>query len=102
MDDSAQVFVPPSFIAVHTPPGRTRPSLSREELVGRHDHCEDFAQALVETCRNLAWRDGLPEDIVLERVGRGLDEGAGELLPGESTWVLRRTAELLGWDDPRP
>lgn len=102
MDDSAQVFVPPSFIAAYTPAGRSRPSLGREALVARHEFCEDFSQALVETCRNLAWRDGLSEDVVLERVGQGLEAGAGELPPEERPWVLRRTAELLGWDFPQP
>lgn len=101
MDDSAQYLIPESFQALFGAPGRRR-SASREHIVERHDFCEDLAQMLTETCRELQHRDGLPDDLVLERVAQGLQptvEG-GSLSADEARWVLRRSAELLGWPWP--
>ena len=98
MDDSAQFFIPESFQALFGLPGRRR-SASREHILERYEFCEDLAQLLTETCKTLQFRDGLSEDLVLERVQQGL-LAPGEAAPvgaDEAQWVLRRTAELLEW-----
>lgn len=99
-DDEHQVEVPPSFIALFVPPGRIKPTASREHIRERYEFCEDLANMLTETASTRLWEMGIAERDVLERVGDGLREGPIGLSPEESTWVLRRLAELLGWEDP--
>lgn len=106
MSDDSQILVPGSFIALYLAPGRRRPSASRDEIVQRYEFCEDLATMLVDTASTRRAELGLAEDLVLERVRRGLDEPPLGLSPAEADWVLRRLAELLGWscgpeDDPR-
>ena len=98
MDDSAQFFIPESFQALFGLPGRRR-SASREHILERYEFCEDLAQLLTETCKTLQFRDGLSEDVVLERVQRGLlaPGEAAQVNAEEAQWVVRRIAELLDW-----
>lgn len=98
--DDSQLVVPPSFVALFVDPGRTRPSLSREDLLARHEHCEDLANLLAEHAQNQHWDLGLTEADVLERIHRGLLCGASALPPPQAGWVIGRLAELLGWPPP--
>ena len=72
MDHDHQIFIPDSFTALHATPGG-RPTLPRAELIARYELCEDMANALVEHCQAIHFRDGVDEIEV------------------------PRTAELLGW-----
>jgi len=93
-------IVPPSFIDLFIEPGRLKPHASREHIAQRYEYCEDVAQMLCETARDKLWQLQVTEADVLERMHRGLlaaDTGVDET---EARWVVRRLAELLGWDDP--
>lgn len=97
-DDDSQIVVPPSFIALFVPPGRVKPTATRAHIVGRHEFCEDLAQALVETAQLQRWQLGITTADVLERIGRGL-AGLADVDEAERGWVLTRLAELLGPGD---
>ena len=100
MSDESQIVVPPSFVALFVPPGRIKPTASREHIAERHEFCEDLAQALTEQAMTKHWELGVSEDEVLRRVELGLHDVALRLPAVEARWVLRRLAELLGWPDP--
>ncbi len=100
MDDS-QIEVPASFSEAYaTPSGRL--SVSRAELQERYELCEDLAQMLTDKAAEMLHRLGVTEADVLERIQRGLDGEGSPVLPNESRWVVRRLAELSGWEDPGP
>jgi hypothetical protein len=100
MSDESQIVVPASFVALFLAPGRLRPSAPREHILARYEHCEDLATLLTEHARTRLWELGIAESDVLERIGRGLQaEGSGVSAP-EAAWVIRRLAELLGWELP--
>jgi hypothetical protein len=99
-DDDSQVQIPPSFIALFVPPGRIKPTETREVLTQRHELCEDMANLLTETAQTQLWQLGITEADVLERVHRGLRGGTAGLNEAEAAWVVHRLAEVLGWDDP--
>jgi hypothetical protein len=94
-DESSQVFIPPSFIALFVPPGRQRPTASREHIAERYELCEDLAQMLVETTATQRWSLGITTDDALERVRRGLQSMDLDLTPDQREWVFTRLAELL-------
>jgi hypothetical protein len=96
MDHDHQIFIPDSFIALHATPGG-RPTLARAELVARYELCEDMANALVEHCQAIHFRDGVDEAEVLRRCHRGLLVEPAVVTPAQAHWVVTRTAELLGW-----
>ena len=100
MSDDNQIVVPPSFIALFVPSGRSRPVESRDVIAQRHELCEDMACMLVETARTQQWDLGITETDVLGRIHRGLQGGTAGLSEAEAGWVLHRLAELLEWDDP--
>ena len=100
MSDDSQVQLPPSFIALFVPPGRLKPTASREHIGQRHELCEDMANLLTETAQTQLWQLGITEADVLERVHRGLGGGTAGLNEAEAAWVVHRLAEVLGWDDP--
>ena len=98
MSDDYQIIVPPSFIALFVEPGRIKPSASREHIYARYDLCEDMANLLTEQASTKLWELGITQTDVLERIHRGLltqDVGRTEL---EAGWVVRRLAEILGWE----
>ena len=101
MDDAAdQTFVPDSFIALYRD-ARNRLTAPRKSIAARHDLCEDLATALTDHCRTVHFRDGVDEATVLERCHRGLLAEPASVSAAEAEWVVRRTAELLGWaSDP--
>jgi hypothetical protein len=100
MSDENQIVVPPSFIALFVEPGRIKPNASRDEIAERYEFCEDMANMLTEPSASKLWELGITEADVLERTRLGLASGDTGLKPAEAEWVLRRLAELLGWDDP--
>ena len=95
-----QIPLPPSFIALHVPPGRQRPVESREQLEARHELCEDLAQMLTESTAARRAELGVTEFDVLERVHRGLCAEGSPVSAVEAGWVVCRLAELLGWELP--
>jgi len=100
VSDEDQTPLPASFVALFVPRGRARPTESRAVIAARHDLCEDMAQLLTEHARTMLFSLSLTEDLVLERIHRGLLEPAAGLAPAEAGWVTRRLAELLGWAAP--
>ncbi|MFA7503845.1 MAG: ATPase with chaperone activity [Burkholderiaceae bacterium] len=102
MTDFNQLQLPASFVALFVPPGRIRPTESREHMLARYEFCEDLAETLVEHARNLLWQLGVAEEDVLERIQLGLAEDASGLESREARWVACRLAELLGWPMPAP
>lgn len=102
MSDDSQITVPPSFVALFVPPGRIKPTQSREHIAARYELCEDLAQALVEHAQTVHFDTGADEAEVLRRMQLGLVSPTGVVDEAESVWVTRRLAELLGWPDPGP
>lgn len=101
MDEHSQILVPEAFVDLYRSPGRSRPTLPREQIAARHELCEDLAQAMTEHARAMLFGAGLAEDEVLLRCHAGLcGDGAG-LSAGEAGWVVHRLAELLEWPQPR-
>ena len=97
MSDESQIEIPPSFLALYVPPGRQKPSLPRDELAARYELCEDMAQMLTETARNMEFGLGIAEADVLSRCLQGLRVEPAVVNEAESVWVVRRLAELLDW-----
>lgn len=98
MSEGSQVVIPPSFIALFVPPGRQRPTASHAHIAERYELCEDLAQMLTETAQTMLWQLSITEADVLERVQHGLAGGERVVDDAEAAWVLRRLAELLGWE----
>ena len=94
--DENQVRVPESFIALYTD-ARRRLTAPRATIATRYELCEDLANLLTEHCSTVHFRDGVDEATVLTRVHRGLLVEPATVEPAEAGWVVRRTAELLGW-----
>jgi hypothetical protein len=97
-DDEYQIEVPPSFVALFVPQGRIKPTAPWREIRERYEYCEDLAQMLTETAGTKLWQLGVAESDVLERIGQGLRGGQAGVNEAEAQWVLRRLAELLGWN----
>jgi hypothetical protein len=100
VSDENQIVVPPAFIALYVPPGRVKPTESRDFILQRHELCEDMACMLTETAQTQLWQLSITEALVLERVHRGLQGGTAGLNAAEADWVVHRLAELLEWPDP--
>jgi hypothetical protein len=99
MDETSQIVVPPSFVALHTAPNG-RLALPRAELAQRYELCEDMACALAERCRTVHAVDGVAQDEVLRRCLLGLRAEPAVLSAAQAEWVVRRCAELLDWPQP--
>ena len=97
MSDEFQIEVPLSFRALYLDT-RQRPTLPLPPLAARYELCEDLAQQLVERAREVHFSLGVSEDEVLERMHRGLRAPGGPVEAPEAAWVVRRLAELAGWD----
>lgn len=98
-DDSYQIDIPPSFMALYLDAGRQKPSAPRAVVAARYELCEDLASLLTETAKNMLFSLGITEQQVLERCHRGLasDEEGAVVSEAEAQWVTRRLAELLNW-----
>lgn len=100
MHDDNQIFVPPSFVAVHSDArGRLR---ERADVVRqRYELCEDLASHLVEQAQTLYHVQAPSEAEILRRIHAGLcSEGSGVSIV-EAAWVTTRLAELLQWPCPQ-
>lgn len=97
MSDS-QFVIPPSFIQLFVPEGKTRPTATRETIAARYDLCEDMAQMLTETAREKHFSIGVDASDVLDRIHAGLEADAALVSSAEALWIVRRLAELLGWE----
>jgi hypothetical protein len=100
VSDDNQIVIPPSFIALFVPPGRSRPNAGHAEISARYEFCEDLANLLTETASLTLWQLGITEADVLQRVQRGLLTPESGVSAAEAQWVLQRLAELLGWAAP--
>jgi hypothetical protein len=97
MSADSQIVVPLSFVALFVPPGRSRPTETREHIDMRYELCEDLAQMLSEPAQTQRFALGITERDVLERMHGGLLADAAVVDVGEARWVVSRLAELLGW-----
>lgn len=100
MSEDNQFIVPPSFVALFVPVGRSKPSQSREHIAVRYELCEDLAQMLTEQASTKKWELGVTEADVLERLHCGLTGEGAVVADAEAKWVVCRLAELLDWPLP--
>jgi hypothetical protein len=100
MSDENQSPIPRSFIELYIPRGRARPTEPRGVIAARYDLCEDMAQMLTEHARATMLELGITEQLVLDRMHRGLLVDGSVVTASESRWVTCRLAELLGWPQP--
>lgn len=82
-------------MALYLAPGGQKPSLPRAELAARYELCEDLAQMLTDTARNMEFSLGITAADVLARCLQGLRVEPAVVTVAESTWVITRLAELL-------
>ena len=94
--DENQVQIPDSFIALYRD-ARNRLTAPRETIAARYELCEDLANLLTDHCSTVHFRDGVDEATVLSRCHQGLLVPPITVEAPEAEWVVRRTAELLGW-----
>lgn len=99
MDDN-QFIIPPSFVQLFIPDGKTRPSEPRAVIAQRYDFCEDLAQMLMDTAREKLFDLSVTESEVLVRIHAGLKTDSTLLCAAEAVWVVTRLAELLSWPLP--
>ena len=100
MTDNQSIEIPPSFVALFVAPGRIKPSLGFEAMGNRYELCEDLANLLTEHAKTVLFDLGIAEADVLQRCELGLLSEPSQVNTKEARWVVRRLAELLGWDDP--
>lgn len=100
MDDSHQIEIPPSFMALYTPAGRPKPTLPWRALLERYELCEDMAQMLTEPTANRLLEPGITETEVLQSCLAGLLSEPAVVTAEEGHWVVTRLAELLHWPAP--
>ncbi len=101
-DETNQITVPASFIALFVPAGRVKPSESRAHISARYEFCEDLAEMLTEHASTKLSELGVHETDVLERMFQGLLGDVSVVSADEAWWVVHRLAELLGWPAPGP
>lgn len=97
MYEEHQIEIPQSFIALFTDPGRQKPNASREVITERYELCEDLANMLTETARDMLSSLGITEDDVLTQCAQGLTGTGAVVSQPEADWVVRRLAELMDW-----
>jgi hypothetical protein len=99
MDDTCQIDLPASFLALHMRPGRSAPDLPWAELFARYELCEAMATMLQDKAVKVMCELRITEKDVLERCYRGLLQQDEQFTSDEATWVGRRLTELLGQPD---
>lgn len=97
MYEEYQIEIPPSFMALFIDPGRQKPNASRDVVAGRYELCEDMANMLTQTAKDMFLSLGITEDDVLVQCFRGLTGDGAVVTEPEAGWVVRRLAELLEW-----
>ena len=100
LSDDNQSVVPRSFIALFLTPGGHKTREPRAVVAARYELCEDMAQMLTEHARDKLFELGVSEEVVLERMHRGLLAEGSTLAADEAGWVVCRLAELLDWPMP--
>jgi len=100
MDDSNQLEVPPSFTALFTAPPGHRLTEPIAIVRSRYEICEDMAQMLTEHASTALAQSNDSERQVLVRMQQALSAEGSPVQPNEAIWVIRRLAELLGWEAP--
>jgi hypothetical protein len=100
MDDSNQIEVPPSFMALFTTPSGHRLTQPMAIVRERYELCEDLAQMLTDQAATALFKSGGSERDVLATMRAGLSGPGSALQPEEAGWVVTRLAELLGWEPP--
>lgn len=100
MDDSNQLDVPPSFVALYTNPAGHRLTEPIRIVRERYELCEDMAQMLTEHASTALAQSNDSERQVLVRMQQALSADGSPVQPAEAVWVIRRLAELLGWEAP--
>lgn len=100
MSDEYQIEIPQSFLALYTDTRRQRLHTPWQEVAQRYELCEDLANLLTTTARDMEFSLGIAESDVLSRVHQGLQGEAAVVTPPEAQWVVCRLAELLDWDLP--
>ncbi len=96
--DFNQIEIPPSFVQLFVPPGRIKPTESRSVIAERYELCEDLAQMLTDTAEQRRFELSIEPSDVLHRIREGLALPGQPVSSAEAEWVVRRLAELLGWD----
>ncbi len=100
MSDDYQIEIPQSFLALYTDVRRQRLNAPWQEVAQRYELCEDLAQLLTSTAKDMEFSLGIAESDVLSRVHLGLMGEGAVVAPPEAQWVVCRLAELLGWALP--
>ena len=100
MSDDYQVEIPQSFIALFIEPGRSKPAATRFFIAERYELCEDMANLLTGAAQDMLHGLGIAESDVLQRCYQGLNADGAVVTPPEAEWVVRRLAELSGWEQP--
>jgi len=100
LSDENQTGIPQSFIALFIEPGRSKPAATRFFIAGRYELCEDMANLLTQTAQEMLHGLGIAESDVLQRCYLGLTVDGAVVSPQEAEWVVRRLAELSGWEQP--
>ena len=100
MDETNQILVPESFLALYTGADGRRLTAPRDEVAVRYELCEDLAQMLAPQAAERQFALGVDPSDVLRKFGDGLRGEGTPVTPAEAQWVLRRLAEVLGWRDP--
>ena len=100
MDESHQIDIPESFMALYMPPGKHKPTQPWREVLRRYELCEDLAQMLIEPTTSQQLQQDLPPQAALTHCLQGLRESPEVVNPDEAQWVVTRLAELLDWPAP--
>ncbi|MCW7540084.1 hypothetical protein OOT46_19805 [Aquabacterium sp. A7-Y] len=99
MSDEYQIEIPPSFYALYSD-ARRRLTEPLAVVRARYEICEDLAHHLVEHGKTLLFSVHINEDEVLRRIYLGLQRPESGVSAPEAVWIIRRLAELLGWEAP--
>lgn len=100
MSEGYQIEIPQSFLALYTDVRRQRLNAPWQEVAQRYELCEDLANLLTSTAKDMEFSLGITPSDVLSRCHQGLLGDAAVVSPDEAQWVACRLAELLGWDLP--
>ena len=99
MSDDYQIDIPPSFFEVYTD-ARQRLAEPIAVVRARYEVCEDLATHLVQHAQLLHHVEVPSEDEILGRIHAGLASTDAGVSRAEAEWIVRRLAELLGWQCP--
>ena len=97
MSDDYQIHIPPSFFALYTD-ARQRLAEPIATVRERYEVCEDLANHLVAHAQVLNHVEVPSEVEILTRIHDGLSTPEAGVSVAEARWIVRRLAELLGWN----